>query len=279
MISVRTAVLTAIAMVAFAANSVLTRGALGPDLIDPASFGTVRVLAAAIMVGVLLMIQGKAPMPGRQNVFPALMLFAYVACFSFAYVSLATGTGALILFGLVQLTMFSVAILRGERFALLSWLGLAMAFGGLVYLLFPGVEAPEPLGAILMAIAGIAWGFYTLAGKNFSDPLAATGANFLLTVPLVLVVSLIFLADAQITWTGALLAIASGALASGCGYAIWYAALPGLTSGQAATAQLSAPIIAALGGVLFVGEPLGVRLVIASLLVLGGVFIVLRQRS
>ena len=188
-------------------------------------------------------------------------------------------TGALILFGTVQLTMFAVALKRGERFSALALAGIAIALAGLVYLVLPGVTAPDPLGAALMVIAGIGWGFYTLIGRSSTEPLATTARNFLLTLPLTILVSLLFWPDTNYQPAGLLLAVASGAIASGCGYAIWYAALAGLTATRAAIIQLSVPVIAAIGGVLFLAEPLTARIIIASVLTIGGVLIVITRRT
>jgi drug/metabolite transporter (DMT)-like permease len=198
--------------------------------------------------------------------------------FSFAYLSLGAGTGALILFAAVQLTMFIVALRSGEIFSPLSWLGLLLAIGGLVYLVSPGVTAPEPVGAVLMTIAGIAWGVYSLLGRKVADPTRATAWNFLLSVPLVMITSLLFMQQFHATTTGVALAVISGVVASGIGYVIWYAALRGLATTSAATVQLSVPIIAAIGGVLLLAEGVTLRLGIASAATLGGVAIVLLQR-
>ncbi|MDH4056536.1 MAG: DMT family transporter, partial [Gammaproteobacteria bacterium] len=193
--------------------------------------------------------------------------------------TLSTGTGALILFGAVQLTMFAVALRSGEHFSAMSWFGLLFAFGGLLYLVLPGVTAPDPVGAMLMAVAGVSWGVYSLLGRGTTEPLAATAKNFIFAVPLVLAVSLIFRDNYHMTLEGALLASASGGLASGIGYAIWYRALRGLTATRAATVQLSVPAIAALGGVVFMGEDITLRLLLATVATLGGVWLVLAQRA
>jgi drug/metabolite transporter (DMT)-like permease len=207
------------------------------------------------------------------------MLFTYMAFFSFAYLSLSAGTGALLLFGAVQLTMFAVALHSGERFPLLSWAGLALAVSGLVYLVSPGVTAPDPLGAVLMAIAGTAWGVYSLLGKHVADPLEATANNFIYSAPMVVLLSLILLGNFQITPKGLALAVISGAAASGLGYVIWYAALKGLSATRAATIQLSVPVIAAIGGVILLSEQMTMRLVLASFATLGGIALVLMQRN
>ncbi len=271
----RTALLTTLAMVAFATNSILCRAALGDATIDAASFSTLRLVSGAVSLALLhAVLSGSGSLRGGSWR-SAAMLFLYAVPFSFAYNSLATGTGALILFGAVQATMLIAALISGERPHALQWGGLLLAIGGLVYLLLPGVSAPSPSGSALMAVAGVAWGLYSLAGRGAADPLAETGANFLRTVPMVLAVSLLNLADMEVTQTGAVLAIASGALASGVGYAIWYAALGGLTATLAATVQLSVPVVAAAGGIVFMAETITMRLMIASALILGGVMLAL----
>lgn len=275
----QTAALTALAMLAFAANSLLCRLALGGEAIDAASFTTIRVLSGvAVLVAISLARQSRITREAA-SVRSAAALFAYMVFFSFAYVTLGAATGALILFGAVQLTMFAFALRAGERFPPFAWAGLALAAFGLVYLVSPGLSAPDPLGAALMAVAGMAWGAYSLLGRGASDPLAATTMNFLYIAPLVAIVSVFSLADAHISTTGIALAIASGAIASGCGYVIWYAALKGLTAARAATVQLSVPVIAAIGAVLFLSEAITPRLVLASVATLGGVAIVLLQRA
>lgn len=275
----RTVSLTSLAMIAFAANSVLCRQALGETHIDAASFTSVRMISGAVMLLIILTLRKKGSAKKPVNWISVLMLFIYMAFFSFAYISLGAGTGALLLFGAVQLTMFGVALKNGERFSMLSWVGFAAAIGGLVYLLSPGVSAPDMIGTFLMIIAGIAWGVYSILGKGITDPLQSSAQNFAWSIPLVLLVSAFFYADMQMTNTGIALAIASGAIASGCGYVIWYAVLPHLTSARAATVQLTVPAIAALGGALLLSEPFTARLLIASAVTLGGVALVLSQRA
>jgi drug/metabolite transporter (DMT)-like permease len=266
-------------MVAFAANSLFCRLALGQEIIDAASFATVRVVAGAVTLGLIVLprwrVRGRAPADWRA----VTMLFLYMAFFSFAYLSLSAGTGALILFGAVQLTMIIVSLNNGEQFPWLSWVGLILALLGLVYLVLPGVTAPEPVGAVLMAVAGIAWGFYSLLGKGATDPLEATANNFIWSVPLVLLTSVVFLGEIQLSRTGIVLAATSGAVTSGLGYVVWYVALRGLTTTRAATVQLSVPVIAALGGVVLLSEEITFRLLVASAATLGGVAIVLAQRA
>ena len=273
-----TALLTSLAMIAFAANSVLCRLALGAGHIDAASFASVRVISGALALAAIVMCRSAGPVPRDADWRAALALFVYMVFFSFAYLSLGAGTGALVLFGAVQLTMFVVALNSGEAFNAVSWAGLTLAIGGLVYLVSPGITAPEPIGAILMAVAGIAWGIYSLLGRRAADPTRATAWNFLLSVPLVVVTSLIFMDQFHATPFGLTLAAASGVVASGIGYVIWYAALRGLAATSAATVQLSVPVIAAIGGVILLSEDVTLRLLIASAATLGGVAIVLMQR-
>ena len=265
-------------MIAFAANSVLCRLALGAGLIDAASFATVRTISGALMLAGILLARRRA-VTAKPDWRSVLALYLYMVFFAFAYLSLSVGTGALILFGAVQLTMFTVALRSGEHFSAVSWAGLALAIAGLVYLVSPGLTAPDPLGAALMTIAGIAWGGYSLVGRSAADPAEATAHNFIYAVPLVAVTSLVFIGDFYVTAAGATYAVASGAVASAIGYAIWYTALRGLTGTGAATVQLSVPVIAAIGGVLLLSEAVTVRLVIASAATLGGVALVLTQRN
>jgi drug/metabolite transporter (DMT)-like permease len=274
-----TALLVVAAMLAFAANSLLCRLALGPKSIDAASFTTIRVVSGAATLSLIMMTRHGARRLPSADWRSVVALFAYAVFFSFAYLSLSAGTGALILFGAVQVTMFFFGLRQGERFTLLAWAGLALAILGLIYLLLPGVTAPDPFGAMLMAIAGISWGLYSLLGRSSADPLAVTAGNFIYAVPLALVVSLFSMRGFSVSAHGVALAFASGALASGCGYVIWYAALPGLTATRAATVQLSVPVIAALGGVALMSEQLTLRLLVASAATLGGVAIVLAQRA
>lgn len=215
----------------------------------------------------------------RGNFFSAFFLFAYAICFSFAYLGLTTATGALILFGCVQATMLIYGLLSGERPGVLEWIGLAVALAGLVYLVFPGLESPPLVSSLLMAAAGIAWGFYTLRGKGSADPVAQTAGNFLLAVPFVLLASIPFATGFFFTGYGVLWAVLSGAVASGIGYSIWYAALRGHTSSSAAIVQLSVPVIAAAGGLILLSEALTPRLVIASALILGGIWLALIRKK
>ena len=265
-------------MLAFVEKYLLTRMALGDGAVDAASFGALRVVSGALVLWVLLAIKGDG-YRGEGGWRAAAGLIAYIAGFSFAYLSLPAGTGALILFGVVQLTMFGAAYRSGERFGAASILGLAMALGGLVWLVAPGIGAPDPLGTILMVIAGVGWGIYSLIGRHAGDPLAATARNFLLASPALVLLAVILSAQAQMTAWGVTLAVVSGGIASGCGYVVWYAALKGLTASKAGIVQLTVPVIAALGGAVILSEPLTWRLVIASVVTLGGVLIVLIQRN
>ena len=271
----RIRVYTALALIAFAANSVLCRLALSRGVIDPASFSAVRLLAGAGTLALLVRAEG----PSRPLVVPswtsAIMLFLYAVPFSFAYASLSTGTGALLLFGAVQATMILAALRRSERPRAGQWLGLAAAFGGLVYLVLPGLTAPSPRGAALMLLAGVAWGLYTLRGRGVSDPLGQTASNFGRAVPMILAVTLVAHRGLHIEPGGLLLGFLSGALASGLGYVLWYQALAGLSRVVASIVQLAVPILAAAGGIAFLGEQVTFRLLLASMLVLGGIGLVL----
>ena len=273
-----TPLLTALALLAFAANSLLCRLALGSQGIDAASFTTVRLASGALILW--LIARARAPAVERLPLdwLSAAMLFAYAVAFSFAYLSLSVGTGALILFGAVQLTMFFAGLRAGEHFAPLAWAGLLIALSGLVYLVWPGVTAPEPAGAVLMAAAGVSWGIYSLRGRGGGDPLRVTARNFLLAVPMGLLTSLLFLADFRADGRGFALAVASGAIASGLGYVIWFAALRGLSATSAATVQLAVPVVAAAGGVVLLAEPVTLRLLVASAVTLGGIGMVVMQR-
>lgn len=275
----RTLLLTVLAMLAFAANSLLCRLALQHPIIDPASFGSVRLASGALALGLIVRLQPGHGTAGRPDWLAAAMLFAYVGCFSFAYLTLSAGTGALILFGAVQVTMLGAGLRAGESFRPVAWAGLLLALGGLVYLVSPGLSAPPPVGAALMAAAGVAWGVYSLRGRGVPDPLLASARNFLYALPFALSLSLVMLAGAHATPAGAALAMASGALTSGIGYVIWYAALKGLSAMRAATVQLSVPPIAAFGGALLLGETITPRLALASAAILGGIALVLGGRA
>ena len=260
-------------MLAFAANSLLCRAALKRMTIDAASFSSIRILSAAIALWLILRVK-RSDTRGHGTWPSATALFLYVAAFSFAYNTLPAATGALLLFAAVQATMIGWGFRTGERLQLQQWLGLILACGGLVVLLLPGLSAPPAAGAMLMITAGAAWGIYSLRGKGVTHPTAATAGNFLRAVPMTIALSLACLPWARIDAAGATYAAISGAITSGLGYVIWYAALPGLTATSAATVQLSAPVIAAIGGILFLSEPLTLRFMLASIAVLGGIALV-----
>ncbi|MEZ4413745.1 MAG: DMT family transporter [Gemmatimonadales bacterium] len=275
----RTVVLTSLALVAFAGNSILCRMALGGALIDPAGFTAVRLASGALTLWLLLAARGGGLPRLEGHWASAAALFTYAAAFSLAYVSLDAGTGALILFGAVQVTMLLAGLRAGERPRPFEWIGLALALAGLVVLVRPGISAPAPVGATLMAAAGIAWGVYSLRGRGSREPLRNTAGNFMMAAPVA--VLLVPLAGGLGTWTasGVGLAVASGALASGVGYAIWYAALPALTATRAALVQLLVPVLAAAGGVALLSEAIPLRLPVAAALVLGGVALAVTARS
>nr|MEE4269703.1 DMT family transporter [Candidatus Krumholzibacteria bacterium] len=270
---------TVVAMTAFAANSLLCRLALAAGSIDAAMFTLIRLSSGAAILLLLSWLSGRSEGRGAGNWLSGMMLFIYAICFSLAYLDLSIGTGALILFCAVQLTMIIAAIVSEERPQLRQWLGLLTALAGFVYLVLPGLEAPSPLGSVLMALSGIAWGAYTLRGRGNADAVAATTDNFVRAVPFMVVVGAILFRDAHATPRGIILAVISGALTSGIGYVIWYAALRGLTATRAASVQLTVPVIAALGGLLFMSEGVSLRLAVAAVAILGGVGVVLAGKE
>ncbi|WP_106856035.1 DMT family transporter [Caballeronia novacaledonica] len=279
----RVALLTVIAMLAFAGNSLLCRLALKGTQIDAASFTLVRIASAALVLWIMLIARGGHRRDDARragNWASALALIVYAAPFSYAYVRLAAGTGALLLFGAVQATMIGYGIAIGERLAATQWLGLLLALAGLVWLVLPGLAAPDPASSALMIAAGIGWGVYSLRGRGKSDPVAETAGNFLRALPFAVAVSALVLAFAfaRFDAPGVAYAAASGALTSALGYAIWYAALKGLKPATAATVQLSVPVIAAAGGVLLLGEPLTARLAASAAAILGGIALVVLSK-
>ncbi|MET0754311.1 MAG: DMT family transporter [Pyrinomonadaceae bacterium] len=269
---------TIFALACFAFNSILCRLALKTDEIDAASFTLVRLVSGAITLLLISSFVSKTNAK-RGNWLSAFFLFAYAICFSFAYINLTTATGALILFGSVQATMIIAAIISGERPRVLEWFGLFLALGGLIYLVFPGLAAPPLLNSILMTSAGIAWGFYTLRGRGSLSALADTTGNFLRAVPMVIPVWLPFLSQIHLSQKGIVLAVVSGAIASGIGYSVWYAALKFHTATRAAILQLSVPVLAATGGVIFLREEIVLRLILATLLILGGICLAIFGRA
>jgi drug/metabolite transporter (DMT)-like permease len=270
--------LVALAMIAFAGNSLLCRLALKHTAIDAASFTTIRLLSGAVMLWLVVRMRGGAR-AGAGNWLSALALFAYAAGFSYAYLSLSAASGALLLFGAVQATMIGHGLWLGERLRWPQLVGLLLAFGGLVGLLLPGLSAPPLQGAVLMLGAGVAWGIYSLRGRGAGDATRVTAGNFLRAVPIAAALSLAMLGGTTLDSAGLLYAIASGALASGLGYSIWYTALPALKATNAATVQLSVPVIAALGGVVLLGEAITLRLALASMAILGGIALVILEKQ
>jgi drug/metabolite transporter (DMT)-like permease len=281
-----TGLLTALALIAFASNSILTRLALGGGQMDAATFTTVRLAAGAVVLAALIRMRARTPGPaagargggGRGFVGP-LALAAYAAPFSFAYVRIGAATGALLAFGAVQLTMIGLGIASGERPRARTWAGLALAAAGLAWLTVPSARRPDLAGSALMAVAGVAWGVYSLHGKKAADALASNARSFAWAVPLAVAVNLAGLSSAAVSRQGLILAAISGGITSGLGYAVWYRALRGLTATQAAILQLSVPVIAALGAVTILGETLNPRLLASGAGVLGGIGLVLSDRA
>lgn len=280
LVTPRTLGLTTVAMLAFAANSVLCRLALASAAIDPASFTAIRVASGVLMLWAILACQGKARTAGGS--WPAAAaLFAYAIAFAAAYVTLSAGTGALILFGAVQASMVTIGLVRGERISALQTFGLAVALAELAILLAPGMSAPNLVGALLMFTAGVSWGAYSILGRSKADPLAATAGNFLRALPMAAIALAIAALATSLTYSpsGLIFAVLSGAVASGLGYAIWYAAIPGLSSAQAASVQLSVPVITAIAGTVMLGEVITLRLALSSIAVLGGIALVISSRQ
>ncbi|MGR3276964.1 DMT family transporter [Acaryochloris marina NIES-2412] len=269
--------LTLLAMLAFAGNSILCRLALRATPIDAATFTSIRIVSGAIVLGLITQIKGGGLKAGGSWL-SALALFIYAAGFSFAYIQLSAGTGALLLFGAVQVTMMGYGFWTGERLRKQQIAGFILALVGLVIFLLPGLSAPPPLSSGLMMAAGVAWGIYSLRGKNASNPMGMTAGNFLRAVPFTVGLSLSMVSDATSTITGCLYAVAAGAVTSGLGYTIWYTALKDLTATSAATVQLSVPVIAAAGGILFLDEHLTLRLVVASCAILGGIALAILEK-
>jgi drug/metabolite transporter (DMT)-like permease len=270
--------LTVLAMVAFAGNSLLCRIALREQAIDASSFTTIRLASGAAALWLLVRMRGGGA-AGRGSWASAFALFAYAIGFSFAYGMLAAGTGALLLFGAIQVAMIGWGVRRGERLRALQLVGLASAFAGLVGLMLPGASAPSFAGSVLMLGAGLAWAAYSVRGQAAGDPLRVTAGNFLRAAPIALAASLPAMGHLSADTLGIACAVTSGALTSGIGYAIWYTALPLLRTSTAATVQLSVPCIVAVGGVLFLGEPLTARLVIASVAIVGGIALVISGKK
>jgi drug/metabolite transporter (DMT)-like permease len=273
----RVALLTTLALIAFAGNSLLCRIALARTGIDAASFTSVRLLSGALVLWLIVALQ-REKIGGAGSWYSALALFAYAACFSFAYVSLSAATGALLLFGAVQTSMIGVGLWKGERLRGAQMVGSALAVGGLLALLLPGLSAPPPGAAVLMMAAGTSWGIYSLRGKGTPNPTQTTAGNFIRTLPFAAALSVAMLPRFSLDGNGVLLAMASGGLASAVGYAVWYTALRGLNATSAATVQLSVPVLAAFGGIAFLGEAVTLRLLLSSLAILGGIALITLAR-
>jgi drug/metabolite transporter (DMT)-like permease len=277
-VTLRTAGLTAAALVAFSGNSILARLALASGRIDPATFSTVRLVSGAAVL--LLVSRLKSPAAAVGGSWSsALLLFVYAVPFAFAYVSLGLGTGALILFGAVQVTMMLAAISAGVRPHARQWIGLALALVGLVYLVSPGLSAPDVWGSAAMTIAGVAWGLYSVRGRRSTRPLAETTGNFVRAVPMTLLVSAVAFAAFTTDARGVLLAAASGGITSGLGYVVWYAALAGLGAVRAAVVQIATPVVTAVAGVILLGEDVSTRLAGAALLIVGGIALAMTRRE
>jgi drug/metabolite transporter (DMT)-like permease len=270
------------AMMAFAGNSILCRLALDQTKIDPASFTTIRLISGALILWLLVKFRhlSKAQhLTGNGSWLSATALFIYAASFSFAYLSLPAATGALLLFGTVQASMIGYGLVKGERISVLQTFGLISALTGLTALFLPGTESPSLAGALLMTAAGIAWSIYSIRGKHtLTDAVSVTAGNFVRTIPMSIIMSIVFSGTYSLDALGVLYATTSGAIASGFGYAIWYAALPHLKAMTASSVQLSVPVITALGGAVFLNEEVTLRLVLASIAILGGIAIVIQTK-
>ncbi len=265
---------TLLALIAFAGNSIICRIALKEAAIEPALFTSIRLISGAIILMLIVVMTRKSKKTkSKGSWFSAAMLFMYAAAFSYAYVSLETGTGALILFGVVQITMITYSLISGIKMSTIEWVGIVLALCGFLYLMLPGAKAPSLYGFILMTISGIGWGVYSIKGKTTKSPLQDTAYNFLRTIPFLLLLLYFLFQESNATTTGILLALFSGIVTSGLGYFIWYAALKGLTTIQASVVQLFVPVLASLGGLILVNEAISLRLIVASLLILGGIFI------
>ncbi len=277
MTTVRIAAFTLLAMIAFAGNSILCRIALKETGIDAASFTSIRLISGALVLWAItaLLCRDRA---GRGNWLSAFALFAYAAAFSFAYISLTAATGALLLFGAVQATMIGHGLWTGERLHGQQIVGLILGLGGLAGLLLPGLSAPPLIGSVLMLVAGVAWGVYSIRGKGTGDPTRVTSGNFLRASLFTVLLSVLAISDYNPDLAGVGYAVASGAIASGLGYALWYSVVPALKATNAATIQLSVPVIAALGGIVILGESVTLRFVLASLAILGGIALVILRK-
>ncbi len=283
----KVSLLTLLALVAFAGNSVIGRAALSSESIDSASFTLIRLFSGAITLWLILFIKSlfqsnsdssqtsKGSGRNKGTWLEAVYLFTYAATFSFGYLLLDTATGALILFVSVQLVMIAVNLLQGNRLSLFEWMGMAFAISGFIYLMYPELGSPTFLGFILMALSGMAWGLYTIEGKKACDALSQTTYNFLRTLPFALILFALFYQSIDVSAEGVFWAIVSGSVTSGVGYAIWYRVIQDISTTQAAVFQLAVPVIAAFGGVFWIGEGIGARLLISSILIFTGILLVI----
>ena len=278
---IKTFVYTSLALIAFAANSVICRMALKNDAIDPGMFTSIRLGSGALVLIILVLLSkdNKKKIKSKGSWKSAAMLFMYAAAFSYAYVSLDTGIGALIIFGVVQITMISASLLSGYQMNRLEWMGILMALAGFLYLLLPGATAPSLSGFLLMALSGIGWGIYSLRGKKSKKPLVDTAYNFLRALPFLLLISVFLYQESNYSSKGIFLALLSGVVTSGLGYTIWYLALNGLNGIQASIVQLLVPVLAAIGGVVFIGEPISLRLIVAATMILGGILLLIIRKN
>ena len=277
--SFKTILYTTLALLAFAANSVICRYALKDNAIDPGMFTSIRLISGATILVVLVFLsKERRKEKSKGSWFSAAMLFLYAAAFSYAYVSLETGIGALIIFGVVQITMITSSIMSGYRLSLIEWFGIILALAGFLYLLLPGASAPSLTGFLLMTLSGIGWGIYSLRGKQSKRPLVDTAYNFLRSLPFLILLFYFLAQESNYTSEGIYLALLSGIVTSGLGYTIWYLALKGLNSIQASIVQLLVPVLAAIGGVIFIGELISLRLMLSSLMILGGIVLLILKK-
>jgi drug/metabolite transporter (DMT)-like permease len=274
---IRTILFTALALVCFAANSILCRLALRSGSIDPAGFTAMRLLSGAVVLALIVLASGKKPLKAGTWLSGG-MLFLYAIAFGLAYVSLNAGTGALILFGSVQATMIIASMVAKKHPSPAQWIGLLLALGGLVYLVLPGLSSPPIDRALMMAVAGIAWGVYSLRGPGGDDAVASTAGNFLRATPLALIPLVLMLNQLHASPLGIMWAVLSGAVTSGIGYVFWYTALPGLGSIRGATVQLTVPVLTAAAGILLLHETLTPRLMISTAAILLGVGLTVAAR-
>ena len=274
--NLKTIALTIFSLIAFAGNSILCRLALGENRLDAASFTIIRLLSGIVMLSILSQsLSQQKNTKSKINWLSSFALFLYAVAFSYAYLSLDTATGALILFGTVQITTILASLALGNRLRFLEWVGIAISCSGFVYLVLPSVTTPSFKGLMLMTLSGIAWAIYTIRGKSSQKPINDSATNFLYTLPFVIALLIIEFQNTNLSQQGIILAVLSGALASGVGYTAWYMAVRNLATVQTSIVQLLVPILAATGGVLFAGEMVSLRLVVSSMMILGGVVLVL----